>query len=115
MQQESPKQNNFTILFSSQDSSLSINYCLVEKFLMVNENQLAIITSLSIYSTGPQHQFHSDTVTADTQKTIFNDYVQYEYGDMQCIFVKQILQKCCNLSNHNCKILTAPINSGAIE
>ena len=108
------RQNNYTISFSSSES-LSVNYGIVEKFLMVNGNPLAIVTNLIVCCHGPPHQFQPNTLTADTQKVIFDDYLQYNFGDKQYIFARQIVSKFCNLSSTNCNMLTAAVNSSELE
>ena len=107
------RQNSFTISFSSEP--MCVNYGIIEKFLMVNGSPLAIITNLLVCSHGPPHQFSPSTLTAETQKLIFDDYMQYNNGDKQCIFARQILSKLINLSNSDCNMLTAAINSSELE
>ena len=76
-------------MFSSEP--MCVNYGIIEKFLMVNGSPLAIVTNLLVCSHGPPHQFSPSTLTAETQKSIFDDYMQYNNGNKQCIFARQIL------------------------
>lgn len=82
---------------------------------MVNEVHLAAVTKLSICATGPPHHFPSSVVTSETRMVLFSDYLQYDYGELQYIFVKQIIDHCCNLCNSNCKLLTLPVNKSEVE
>jgi hypothetical protein len=101
------RRNSYTIAYFSPAGS--ILYGLIEKFFSVDDHSIVQIRKLAT-SVGPPHFIAETLITANSQKTIFGDYLSYSEGETGIIFVHHILSKCCNLSNNGRNILTLNVN-----
>lgn len=104
------KRNTYTVSYSSSSSEL--NYGAIEKFIQVDDHHLAVIQELI---TAPLCEIPVNFATAASQSILFQNYLRYTEGTRKLVFVHQIVQKCCNLSNNDCKYLTFNVNDIELE
>ena len=108
------KQNSYTASFLSGSESHS--YCLIERFVVCNGEQLALVKEISIRCRGPINGVPLSIATASSQEVLFEDYITYEEeGLLKYIFAHQIRDKYCNLSNSEWALLTPIINHVEVE
>ena len=107
------KRNSYTIMYLNLSMG-TVQYGIIEKFIYADGHYLASIQEIMIVSKGPPQEF-SESITANSRKLLFSDYSTFKYGDSNYIFVSQILEKCCNLSNGDWNVLTLPVNDVEVE
>ena len=101
------KRNAYTISHSSSEST---NYGLIQNFFQVDDHHIAVIHDLSVKSAALPSNICDYTTTILSQGVLFEDYITYSEGEKRLIFVNQIINKCCNLTNNNWKLLTLKVN-----
>lgn len=109
------KQNSYTASFLSESTSGSLCYCLIERFVVANGEQLALVKEISERCRGPRNAVSMRVATASSQAVLFEDYITYEEGTSRYIFAHQIRDKYCNLSNSGWALLTPVINLVEVE
>lgn len=97
------KRNSYTIAYSS--CFKPINYGLIEKFIVLMNHNIAIVKNVKVNSIG----------SSEIERALLEDYLQYEEGEICCIFVHQIIEKCFNLTNNGLNLLAFPVNNVEFE
>ena len=99
------KRDNSTVIFMENAPSYHQQYGIIEKFIVVDDNyKLAIITKLKILQNGLPSQ--DSDITPQAAEVLFQEYLYYEESDSCVIFIHQIVDVCCNLSQSGWNLLT---------
>ena len=98
------KRDNSTVIFMENAPSYRKHYGIIEKFIVVDNYKLAIITKLKILQNGLPYQ--DSDITSQAAEVLFQEYLYYEESDCCMIFVHQIFDLCCNLSQSGWNLLT---------
>ena len=99
------KRNNSTIKIMSAPPNYSVYYGIIEKIISLDNFKLAFISKLKITHNGPP-TCTSDDITRKSADLLFSDYLHYEESDKCVIFIHQILELCCNLSQTDCNLFS---------
>ena len=102
------KCNSYTISYCVSNNTL---FGTIQKFILIEGYHLAVLKTLHIKTHGPPHVFSESVVTRKTSEVLFSDYISFETGGLCYVLAKCIKQKCCNLSNNVCNLLTTPVNN----
>ena len=108
------RRNSYTISYC-KPSSDNLFYAIVKNYVAASGYYFASIKELEIQCKGPPKEFSKDILNDDSKDVLFGDYLTFQYGTNNYIFVSQILQKLINLSICSWNILTFPVNDVEIE
>ena len=104
------KQNSYTIS-TCLDSA---PYGLIDFFVSTKDHTLAAITVLDVQK-GVPHSISPDDITVESQSLLFEGYFTYKEQSSTFVFVKQITEKCINLSTSDYNLLTTSVNNVELE
>ena len=108
------RRNSYTASFFVP-SKKSLSYGFIEKFIAVNNHEVALVQELSVVSRGPQTKVPESIATATSQALLFENYLTYKEESTRYIFTHQIRDLCCNLANCGWKLLTTVVNNIEVE
>ena len=100
------KRDNSIIKFMENPPSVKCMYGIVETLIVAGGYQLAFVTTLTVVCKGPPGDFVE--ITQEAAEVIFEDYLTFEKNEIggSVIFIHQILDLCCNLSNNDWNVLS---------
>lgn len=100
------KRDNSIIKFIENPPSVKCVYGILEKLVVASGYQLAFATPLTVVCKGPPGDF--EEITPEAAEVVFEDYLTCEKNEIgsRVIFIQQMLDICCNLSNNDWMILS---------
>ena len=109
------KRDNSIVKFMDNPPSMKCMYGILEKLVIASGYQLAFVTTLTVVCKGPPGNFAE--ITPEAADVIFEDYLTFEKNEISShvIFVQQMLDICCNLSNKDWMLLSFFVNNIEFE